>query len=122
MPIVIVELVAEENHAQVPNLAQPLADAIGRALNSPPGQTWVRLRIIRRDEYAENESVVDSDELPVFITLLKREAPCGAELQAEVVALTHAIVKVVGRPASCVHIVYAPAAAGRVSFGGKLVE
>ena len=45
-----------------------------------------------------------------------------ARLQAEVSALTEAVAKTVGRPAACVHVAYEPAAAGRISFGGKLVQ
>jgi phenylpyruvate tautomerase PptA (4-oxalocrotonate tautomerase family) len=122
MPIVTVELVVDAGIALEQDLAQSLADAIGRALKSPSGQTWVRLRSLGRSEYAENEASVGSDDLPVFVTVLKRQVPLGAELQAEAAALTQATAQVVRRPASCVHVEYAPAAAGRVSFGGKLVE
>jgi phenylpyruvate tautomerase PptA (4-oxalocrotonate tautomerase family) len=122
MPIVTVHIVANTERPLDHNLAQALADAVGRALESPPGQTWVRLRSLSRDEYAENESVVDASELPVFVSILERQPPTGAKLQAEVNALTRAVAHVVGRPATRVHIEYAPAAAGRISFGGKLVQ
>jgi len=122
MPIVTVELVVDPDRAPERNLTQSLADAVGRVLKSPPGQTWIRLRLLGRDEYAENEVLVDSVELPVFVTVLERQPPAGAMLLAEVTALTHAIAYVIGRPAACVHVEYAPAAAGRVSFGGKLVQ
>jgi phenylpyruvate tautomerase PptA (4-oxalocrotonate tautomerase family) len=122
MPIVTVEVVAEPDRLLQQGLAQSLADAVGRVLKSPPGQAWIRLRSLRRDEYAENEALVDPAELPVFVTILERQPPAGAVLQAEVAALTHAIAHVLGRPATCVHVEYAPAAFGRVSFGGKLVQ
>lgn len=122
MPIVTIEVVADAEHAIDHGLARSLADAVGRALNSPSGQTWLRLRPLARDQYAENESQVGVDELPVFVTVLKREPPSGAELEAEVTALTRAIAQVIGRPAACVHIEYAPAAIGRVSFGGAIVR
>jgi phenylpyruvate tautomerase PptA (4-oxalocrotonate tautomerase family) len=122
MPIVTVELVADPDRPLEHTLAQSLADAVGRVLNSPPGQTWVRLRSLPRNEYAENDAPVNAAELPVFVTVLKRETPVVAEIQTEVTALTRAIAHVVGRPATCVHVEYAPAAAGRVSFGGKLVQ
>ena len=121
MPIVTVEIVADPDRRLEHNLTQSLADAIGRVLRSPPGQTWVRLRTLQRNEYAENEALVDAAELPIFVTLLERRPHTGAELQAEVTALTHAIAQVIGRPAASVHVEYAPAAAGRISFGGKLV-
>lgn len=121
MPIVIVELAGESGNAPEPDLAQQLANAIGRALLSPPGQTWVRLRWLARHEYAENESPLSADRLPVFITIVKREIPTPVELQSEVAAVTAAVAGVVGRAADGVHIEYAPAAAGRVSLGGKVV-
>ena len=122
MPIVTVELVADPERPLERNLTQSLADTVGRVLRSPPGQTWIRLRLLPRDGYAENDALVDAAELPVFVTLLERQTATGPELQAEVTALTHAIAQVIGRPATCVHVAYAPAAVGRVSFGGKLVQ
>jgi phenylpyruvate tautomerase PptA (4-oxalocrotonate tautomerase family) len=122
MPIVTVEVVAGANDAAVQDVAQSLADAIGRALESPPGQTWVRVRSIARDHYAENETLLDAAQLPVFVTILKRQTPERVELEGEVTALTGAVAKVIGRPAACVHIEYAPAAQGRLSFGGVLVQ
>ena len=122
MPVVTVELVADSDRPLERNLAQALADAVGRVLNSPSGHSWVRLRMLPRDAYAENDALVDEAELPVFVALLDRQPPVGAELQSEVAALTHAIAQVVGRPANCVHVEFAPAAVGRVAFGGRLVQ
>jgi hypothetical protein len=65
--------------------------------------------------------LLDVTELPVFVTLLERLPPTGEELQAQVTSLTRAIAQVFGRPGGCVHIEYASAASGRVSFGGRLV-
>jgi phenylpyruvate tautomerase PptA (4-oxalocrotonate tautomerase family) len=121
MPVVTIEFVTDSDGPIANDLARSLADAIGRVLNSPPGQTWVRLRSLARNRYAENGASVDAGALPVFVTLLKRQIPSGAEVQAEITALTRAIAKVMDRPATCVHIEYAPAAIGRVSFGGELV-
>jgi phenylpyruvate tautomerase PptA (4-oxalocrotonate tautomerase family) len=122
MPIVTVEVVAGANDAMIKNLAQSLADAIGGALKSPPGQTWVRVRFLAHDQYAENEAPVDSAQLPVFVTILKKQTPERAELEGEVTALSRAVAQAIGRPAACVHIEYAPAAAGRLAFGGVLVQ
>jgi phenylpyruvate tautomerase PptA (4-oxalocrotonate tautomerase family) len=122
MPIVDVELVSAPDQPLAVGLAQSLADAAGRALNSPPGQTWVRLRVLARERYAENESLLESADLPVFVTVLKRAHPVKSALEVEVSALTNAISKVTGRSPVSVHIEFAPAAAGRLSFGGKLVE
>ena len=121
MPIVTVEVVAGADEP-MRNIAQSLADAIGGALKSPPGQTWVRVRSIARDQYAENGVPLDAAELPVFVTVLKHQGAQCAELEGEVAALTSAVAEVVARPATCVHIEYAPAAAGRLAFGGVLVQ
>jgi phenylpyruvate tautomerase PptA (4-oxalocrotonate tautomerase family) len=122
MPIVTVEVVTGADEAMAQNIAQSLADAIGGALKSPPGQTWVRVRSIARDQYAENGVSLDPAELPVFVTILKLQASQRAELEHEVAALASAVAQTVGRPATCVHIEYAPAAAGRLAFGGVLIQ
>ena len=122
MPIVTVEIVAGANDSMAHDIAQSLADAIGRALMSPPGQTWVRVRFLVRGQYAENEAILDEAQLPVFVTILKQQHPQRKELEVEVIALTHAVAQVIGRPATCVHVEYAPAGAGRLSFGGILVQ
>jgi phenylpyruvate tautomerase PptA (4-oxalocrotonate tautomerase family) len=122
MPIVNVEIVAAANDAMANGIAQSLADAIGRELKSPPGQTWVRVRVLARNQYAENESLLDAAQLPVFVTILKRQSPPRAELAAEIAALTGVVAQVIGRPASCVHVEYALAGAGRLAFGGVLVQ
>ena len=122
MPIVTVEIVGDRNGSVPHDLAQLLADAVGNALESPPGRTWVRLRSLPRDQYAENESRREANQLPVFVTILKRRSPQPAELKAEIAALTAAVANVTGRPAECIHIEFAPSAAGRLSFGGTLVQ
>ena len=98
------------------------ADAVGRALGSPPGQIWVRLHTLDQTQYAENGSSLGSSELPVFVTVLKREVPSGRALEAEVASLTDVIARAVGRAVSSVHLEYAPDAVNRLAFGGKLVR
>ena len=122
MPIVDIVLVADASGSGTAVLAQSLADTVGRALKSPPGQTWVRMHVLPRDHYAENESPVDLTEPPVFVIVLKRTVPAKADLAVEVSALTEAIAQVLGRATNCVHVEYAPAAGGRFSFGGNFVE
>jgi phenylpyruvate tautomerase PptA (4-oxalocrotonate tautomerase family) len=122
MPIVTIEVVSGANDGMAQDLAQSLADAIGRALKSPPGQTWVRVRSVTRDQYAENGPPLEATQLPVFVTILKRQTSQSAELQAEVTLLAHAVARIIGRPVSSVHIEYAPAAAGRLAFGGVLIQ
>jgi len=122
MPIVDVELVTDASGGASPSLAQSLADAVGRTLKSPLGQTWVRLHVLEREQYAENESCLEMNELPVFVTVLMRTIPEREELAREILALAGAIAQVTGRDMSRVHIEYAPSARGRLGFGGHLVE
>ena len=121
MPIIDVEIIVAPDEAGAAGLAQALADAAGRALGSPAGQTWVRLHLLAREHYAENESSLASTELPVFVTVLKRVLPGPAAITDEIVKLTGSVADVLGRNRTCVHVEYAPAASGRLSFGGKLV-
>jgi hypothetical protein len=57
----------------------------------------------------------------VFVTVLHARPPEGQAREREAAALTQALAVVVGRPAACVHVQYAPAAAGRQAFGGALL-
>ena len=108
--------------APAEGLAQALADVAGRTFQSAPGQTWVRLRTLSQSQYAENEASVEATELPVFVNVLKRQVPPKTELEREIAALAKAIAKMTGRSVARIHIQYAPAAVGRLSFGGKIVE
>ena len=120
MPIVDVQLVQASGARAVPT--QALADALGRVFGSAPGRTWVRLAPLDAQAYAENGVALEADELPAFVTILHAHPPAGAALAAEVLAVTNAVAQCIGRPAERVHVQFAPAAAGRQAFGGKLVE
>src|SRR6188768_528789 len=108
MPILDVEIVREPSNSLPPGLAQQLADAAGRVLHTPPGRTWVRVRTLDSAAYAENESRVDPQELPVFVTVLKAHPPEGTELAAEIARLTSTIALAVGVSLERVHVQYAP--------------
>ncbi len=122
MPIITLEVVGGARDCLPAGLAQLLADAVGRALKSPAGKTWVRLRSLPLEQYAGNESSPEASALPIFVTILKRQPPQGADLENEIRMLTGAIAVALARPESCVHIEYAPSALGRLSFGGRLVQ
>jgi phenylpyruvate tautomerase PptA (4-oxalocrotonate tautomerase family) len=118
MPIVDLEIVGDGTRGA----AQAVADALGDIFGTDPGRTWVRIRSLPADAYAENRSTLAANELPVFVTVLKAEMPEGAALEAEVAAITEAIARIASRPAERVHVAYAPPAAGRQAFGGRLVR
>jgi phenylpyruvate tautomerase PptA (4-oxalocrotonate tautomerase family) len=119
MPIVDIEMVTDAVPA---GTAQALADAAGAALGAPGGETWVRLRALAPGAYAESAGGARREARPVFVTVTRRRLPARPALVQEVDALTHAIAGVLRRPADEVHVEYAPPAAGRIAFGGTLVE
>ncbi len=120
MPIVDVEIIAPPVTA-APN-ASALADALGTVFNTPPGRTWVRVRLLDAACYAENQTAPAAAGLPVFVTVLHARLPVHEALAAELDAVTRAVAAWAGRSADQVHVQYAPAAAGRQAFGGRLVE
>ncbi len=122
MPIVDVTIVIGRDEKVAAGLTQALADGIGRVLNSPPGQTWVRLHPLSQHRYAENKSSLSSPDLPVFVTVLTREIPDQSQLVGTIAKLTWAISEATGRHSARVHIEYAPSAVGRVACGGQIVQ
>lgn len=122
MPIVDVELVVTPGPAAAGDPARALADALGRIFKTSPGRTWVKLRELPAEAYAENESAPAPGELPVFVTVLHARPPEGPARDAEVLAVTQAVAAWCGRPPQLVHVQYAPPAAGRQAFGGILVR
>jgi phenylpyruvate tautomerase PptA (4-oxalocrotonate tautomerase family) len=121
MPLVDVAIVLRPQESLRATLARELADRIGEVLGSSPGSTWVTVRAIGTDQYAENLTESTAEVRPVFVTIRKSQLPPRDMLQREVSALTPAIARVCGRPEQHVHIIYQPDGAGRVAFGGALV-
>lgn len=120
MPILDVEIVQSAGEESDAGLAGALAEAAGAVFDSPPGRTWVKVRTIAAEQYAENGGGPAAGIRPVFVTVLKAQWK-EEEEAAEVAELTKAIAKRCGRPAENVHVLYAPPAAGRMAFGGRLV-
>jgi len=119
VPVVDVELVGPADVTAA--LTRRLADRVGEALGSRLGGTWVRVRELALDHYAENGGLED-DVRPVFVTVLERARPRGGELAQKVARVTAAVAEVTGRPAEHVHVLFEDGAAGRLAFGGRLVE
>jgi phenylpyruvate tautomerase PptA (4-oxalocrotonate tautomerase family) len=122
MPIVDLEIVGECAAEGSASHATALANALGTVFGTPPGGTWVRVRFLARDAYAENETTLLTEELPVFVTVLHARPPTGEALHLEAKAITVAVAKCLARPEERVHVQYAPAALGRQAFGGKFVR
>lgn len=120
MPILEVRAVGELARA-APEVAQRIADAAAGVLGSPAGGTWVTVDTIPRASYAENGGA-EPGLAPVFVRVLLRAGPPREGLAEQVAALTRTVAGCCGRPEENVHVIYEPAAAGRVAFGGRLVE
>jgi phenylpyruvate tautomerase PptA (4-oxalocrotonate tautomerase family) len=118
MPILHVELVGPAPKA---GLARRIADAAGEVFGTPAGQTWVRLRRVPLSDWGENGAALPKGVRPVLVSVLKREVPTGAALTTEMAALAQAVGKACGRPFQNVHVLYEPAAGGRIAFGGTWV-
>jgi phenylpyruvate tautomerase PptA (4-oxalocrotonate tautomerase family) len=122
MPILDIEIVTRSGETVRAGLAAEIANRAGKIFESAKGGTWVKLHLISPENYAENGAASDDDICPVFVTILKSRLPNDGAMKSEVAALTKAIAKVCNRPAENVHIIYEPSAAGRVAFGGKVIE
>jgi len=119
MPILDVDYIGPVADNVRRALARRIADAAGVVLGSPARGTWVRMRFVSADEYAENEGA-EPGVWPVFVHVLGAEPPEGEALATEARRLTEAIAAACARPAENVHLVYAPPGGGRVAFGGRL--
>jgi phenylpyruvate tautomerase PptA (4-oxalocrotonate tautomerase family) len=121
MPVLEIEIVVDPGETLGPRLAQELADAAGQAMGTPRGRTWVKLRALPRALYAENGGLLPEDMRPVFVSLLKSKIGTEDEMREEASRLADGIGRCCGRPPENVHILYLPAAAGRMAFGGTLL-
>ena len=122
MPIVDVLLVHREAAQATDGVASAIADGLGQALGEPPASVWVRLHPLPSSRYAENQASVADDELPVFVTVLLARPPDAGTMQAHALAVCHAVARATGRAPARVHVEYAPPGAGRIAFGGRLVQ
>lgn len=122
MPILDIEIVVAENEDISTCWPQQFADAAGSIFKTQPGRTWVRVSRLKCSDYAENQTATPPEIRPVFVSVLKAKAPPIDALRAEIQQLTLEIARITGRREENIHILYLPPAAGRVSFGGTLVE
>jgi phenylpyruvate tautomerase PptA (4-oxalocrotonate tautomerase family) len=122
MPVLEVTIVGSNPALNRKDCASRIAEASGAIFRSGPGSTWVVLHGHSAEGYAENDGGSGDSFGPVFIRVLKKSVPSGPDLKAEVEALTRAVAEVCGRDPGQVHVIYEPPAAGRVAFGGRLVD
>src|SRR6186997_3388373 len=117
MPILDVEIVTSEPLDG--GLAARIADMAAQVFGGPPASTWVRVRPLPQEHYAENGTASPEGWRSVFVIVRKAQRPTGSTLDAEVRALTEGVARVCGRPVENVHILYEPDAQGRIAFGGS---
>ena len=127
MPIVTIEtlsddLLSDEDALPTPDQLQDLANALGELFGSLPSGTWVRARQQQRAYYAENDVEISRDLRPVIVEVLKSDLEPAKNLAIEAAAVCALVAQILGRRTENVHVVYQPAARGRVAFGGKLVR
>ena len=117
MPLLEVWVVEDPRQALPAGAAQALADAVGPALGSAPGHTWVRLQRVAAADYAEQQAAVAG--APVFIELgLRGLVDDAAELLQR---LTPLAAQALGRAPEWVHLRLLPPLGGRQAFGGRWV-
>jgi phenylpyruvate tautomerase PptA (4-oxalocrotonate tautomerase family) len=121
MPILDVEVVLRPGETLDPQLAGQIADRAASIFDAAPGGTWVKLRGLPSQQYAEDSGGPPSGVYPVFVSVLKARQPSPAAMAAEAARLAAAVARVCGRPQENVHVLYLPDAAGRIAFGGKLL-
>ena len=123
MPIVDIEVVAgtvpDPEVIGKENL-QILADALGSLFGGDPGGTWVRIRSIDQDSYAENHTVKGTWPPPTFVSVLRIELPEPDALRREMKKVAEIVARTLGRPRENVHVLYEHGARGRIGFGGTL--
>lgn len=121
MPILSVELIGPPlPSAERPGLARRIADAAGHALGSEPNGTWVRLRDLGPDDYAENGEAFEGTPSAI-VTVLHADVEPTSTLELEAAALAAAVAEATGRDRRHVHVIYEPPGRGRVAFGGELL-
>lgn len=122
MPIVDVEITCESEAALSETLAAEIADAAANIFDTDPGQTWVRIRPVPLKYYAENGGGPPAGLMPVFVTVLKATNLNKEQMIGEIAELTECFAAICDRLPENIHVLYEPPAAGRIAFGGMLLE
>lgn len=122
MPVITVQLVGARDDTLPEALAQRLADRLGQALAAAPGTVWVKLETLPPHRYAENGPTLADGERPVFVAVLLHTVPEASTLALRARAIAGAVAEATGRDPGRVHVVFEPAAAGRIAFGGELMR
>jgi phenylpyruvate tautomerase PptA (4-oxalocrotonate tautomerase family) len=122
MPILEIEMITTDGAPPGEGKAAALAEAAAKVFESAKGRTWVRLSTLPLSQYAENGGGPAEGVLPVFVSVLKSAPPYGELRAAEAKKLAEAMALVLDRPVENVHVIFEPAAKGRIAFGGNLLQ
>ena len=122
MPILTIEIISFSREQEKAGLASIIADRAGDIFSSMPGGTWVKIRWLPAEQYAENGGGPPENVRPVFVEILLSELPNPDIMKRQVNLLTEAIAGLCNRSSENVHILYQPAAKGRIAFGGRIVS
>lgn len=121
MPIVDIEIVLKRGETLRKEIVTELANEIGEIFQSPEGRTWLKVRELPEDRYAENGGTAEG-LYPIFVSILKSRLPDADEMQKEMERITGTVAQICGRSSENVHVIYQPEGKGRVAFGGRIVS
>ncbi len=117
MPILDFEFIGGE---PTDHLAQKLADSTGEIFGSAPGHTWVKIKFIPTNQYAESNVLFETG--PVFVSVLLRQTPELVEKEKLSKKLCKVVGEITGRADENIHIIFLPEGFNSVAFGGNLVK
>lgn len=120
MPILDIEIILKPGEELAPGLARGLADRLGEVFGAAPLTTWVKVRSIPAEQFAENKMDFAQATYPVFVAVLKTKLPSPEQMPYEISQLTPLIAHLCSREPEHVHILYLPEGSGRIAFGGSL--
>lgn len=122
MPIITIQLVVPRKDLELsPQVVQDLADGLGGLFDCSPGSLWLRVSYLSRDQYAENQTALSDRLQPSFIEVQLADEPTEemrSQLAQQVALLASSITE---RALENTHVIFAPAARGRIAFGGRLL-
>ena len=123
MPIITIKLLTENPQEVIPTVqVQEIADRLSKLFQTGRRQTWVKVESQPRAHYAENGVASAEVSYPTFVEVLKAEVAEPEALAGEADEIATVVSNVLGCPKENTHILYLPDAAGRIAFGGKLLE
>ena len=101
---------------------QEIADRLSELFQTDHRQTWVKVESQPRAHYAENGATPTDMVYPTFVEVLKAKLAEPEVLAVEADEIAVIVSGVLSCPKENTHILYLSEAAGRIAFGGKLLD